>query len=103
MLAPLIALLHLQGVAIQPYLDDSLVSSPFFLQTSLHVENVLHILTSHGFLVNVKKSHLLPLQDHVFIGAWFRTDQGLVTLPERRVLSIQSHIRDPLVQGCQLG
>ena len=65
-LAPLVVWLRLMGV--QLYLDDILLlgESPRELEQS--VQTTHQVLTRAGFIVNLRKSDLVPTQDLVYIG-----------------------------------
>jgi hypothetical protein len=80
-LVEVMALIRKKGVFIFPFLDDLLArnqSRPALLsQGGL----ILNLLASAGFLLNLKKSHLEPSQELVYIGARFRTDLGKAFLP----------------------
>lgn len=43
----------------------------------------LLLLWDHSFLINVGKSHLVPAQHRIFIGARFRTNLNIVMLPDK--------------------
>ena len=81
-LAPVMAALRLRGFHVHPYLDDILVraGSQELLKEALEVAQ--SFLELAGFIVNLPKSHLAPTQDLVFVGARFRTDVGMVFLPD---------------------
>jgi len=83
-LLPLIMALRALGVKIYAYLDDLLIvgASVEEVQRSLYL--AIHYLTQAGFVLNVKKSDLLPAQDLHYIGAHFRADLGRIFLPEIR-------------------
>lgn len=91
--APVVAVLHLRGLLVYPYLDDWLIHAP---SQSLLLEAqgvVCSVLRDHGFLLNLPKCQLSPSQDLVFIGARFRTDLGRVFLPVPRILTLVSLAR----------
>ena len=87
-LSPVIAALRLRGVHIHPYLDDLLIRAGSFHQLQEAVHTTLELLQTAGFVVNLKKSDLTPCQDLVFIGGRFRTDSGMVFLPEDRITAL---------------
>ena len=84
--------LHQEGIYISPYIDDLLIKDPMRLSLVLALTRCINVLVSAGFVVNIKKSVLCPTQDLVFVGGHFRTDQGVVTLPEDRYPPLQSVI-----------
>jgi hypothetical protein len=93
----LIAYLRSRGVLLFAYLDDILVvgSSP---QAAYHsLQMTLQVLVRAGFVINIKKSDLVPSQNLVYIGGLFRTDLGLIFLPGDRkevlIRAVQSFAR----------
>jgi hypothetical protein len=80
-LASLVGILHTAGIQFIPYLDDCLIvarSRELLLQ---NIQSALDLLTQAGFIINEKKSHLVPTQDLIFLGMRVRTDLGTVHLP----------------------
>ena len=65
---------------VYPYLDNILIlgESPREIEQSVQI--TLQVLTRAGFIVNLKKSNLVPTQDLVYIGARFRMDLRRVYL-----------------------
>jgi hypothetical protein len=87
-LAPVLATIRLRGVHIHPYLDDLLIRAPTAQDLQWAVQETIYWLITAGFTVNVKKSDLSPTQGLVFIWGRFRTDRGMVYLPEGRILAL---------------
>jgi hypothetical protein len=87
-LVEVMALIRKGGVFIYPFLDDLLSRNQ--QRTLLYRQGgfILRMLAESGFLLNLKKSHLEPTQDLVYIGARFRTDLGKVFLPVERMESL---------------
>ncbi|XP_064409346.1 uncharacterized protein LOC135354803 [Latimeria chalumnae] len=52
----------------------------------------MHLLSALGFILNLEKSQLRPVQDITFIGAVLDAVQGKAFLPQKRVSSIQDCI-----------
>ena len=92
-LAVVVAAIRLQGVHIHPYLDDILLrgDSPQEVLNSLHIAR--NLLIKAGYIINLDKSHLVPTQDMVFIGGRFRTDLGLVFLPQERLQALLQAVK----------
>jgi ribonuclease HI len=84
-LAPVIGLLHQEGIHVYPYLDDCLIvaKSPQQLQTA--VIRTQEVLMQAGFVINFKKSHLLPVQKIRFLGLEVDTTQAATFLPEDKM------------------
>ena len=53
----------------------------------------LQVLIRAGFIVNLKKSDLTPIQDLVYIGARFQTDLGTLYLQEEWIDRRLAHVR----------
>ena len=49
------------------------------------VQKTIQVLAQAGFVVNLKKSELVPTQDLVYIGVRFWTDLGRLYFPELRI------------------
>ena len=84
-LAPQVAWLRLMGIHLYLYLDDILLLGESSRELEQSVQTTLQVLTRAGFIVNLRKSDLVPTQDMVYIGAQFRMDWGRVYLPEDRI------------------
>jgi hypothetical protein len=82
-----VAHLHSQSIFIHSYLDDSLLKnmSQFLLRDHTHF--VIGLLFKLGFLISRKKSELVPSQDIIFLGEYYRTDLGLVFTPEEKIVT----------------
>jgi hypothetical protein len=80
------------SIQIHSYLDDSLIKelNPDIL--SSHTQTVIDILLELGFLISWKKSEVIPSQDFVFLGEYFRMDLGLVFPPEKEYLALRQFI-----------
>jgi len=89
-LAPVIALLRKHGIQIYAYLDDILLAADSYQVALEGVQLALKYLTQAGFILNIKKSDLVPTQDLVYIGGRFRTNLGQVFLPENRATALIS-------------
>ena len=66
------------------YLDDILVvdHSPWEVEWSLWT--ALQTLTQRGYIINLKKSYLTPVQELVYIRGRFHTDLAVIFLPDPR-------------------
>ena len=53
----------------------------------------MEVFTQAGFTINLKKSDLTPSQDLVYIGGRFRTDLGMVFLPQDRLEALVRAVR----------
>jgi len=98
-LAPLIAHLRMQGVILYAYLDDILLVALSHRELSRSVLVAAEFLSDMGFIINMTKSEPNPTQDLVYIGARFRTDLGLVFLPDTRLQALVACARTFLLVG----
>ncbi|CAJ0955857.1 unnamed protein product [Ranitomeya imitator] len=80
-MAALVAILRVRGLVLFPYLDDILIKAPSFSQAHESLSIALDTLARFGWLVNRKKSCLIPFQ-RVFLGMLFDTRQTKVFLPK---------------------
>ena len=83
-LAPVVAFLRTQGIPIFVYLDDILVVGHSPQEVKLAVRTAFHTLIQAGYIINLKKSDPIPVQDLVYIGGRFWTDMALIFLPDPR-------------------
>ena len=77
------------GVFSHPYLDDWLIRALTHTTSTESTQLVLDTLVKLGWIVNLKKSDLVPSQDLVFLGARFDTRAGLVSLSPDRITKVR--------------
>ena len=87
---PLAAFLRSKGIRIIFYLDDILVIGSSMSECLSHLQLVIDTLQSAGFVLNWKKSSLTPAQRFLFLGLWWDTAQEVVSLEERKLVSLHS-------------
>ena len=68
LMKPIIAWLRGQGVRMIIFLDDILVLAPTIETINQHARITISLLESLGFLINYKKSALVPTQRILFLG-----------------------------------
>jgi hypothetical protein len=83
-LAPIVGLIHQEGIVFLPYLDDCLLVASDVQTLSSNVQVALDLLQRAGFNINWKKSFLQPSQTLQFLGMRIDTDQARISLPEDR-------------------
>ncbi|CAJ0933419.1 unnamed protein product, partial [Ranitomeya imitator] len=96
-MAALMAILRVRGLVLFPYLDDILIKAPSFSQAHESLSIVLDTLARFGWLVNRKKSCLIPSRRIIFMGMLFDTRQTKVFLPEDKRSILRRDIR--VLQG----
>ena len=77
--------LRRRGVNICQYLDDWLVYAKSREETAHHIQLVIQVITRLGFVVNYKKSYLVPTQSPIYLGARLDLSKGRVMLSLARV------------------
>ena len=87
---PLQAFLHARGIRSIFYLDDILIIGSTREECLAHLTTALHLLSSVGFVVNHKKSSLIPAQRFRFLGFNWDTVHGLIMLDDVKRLSLTS-------------
>ena len=104
MTRPIAAFLRAKGIRIIFYLDDILVIASSLQECQLHLKLVMDTLQGAGFIINWKKSSLIPAQRFLFLGLWWDTALEMVSLEERKLLSLHrqaSLLQSVLHQTCQ--
>lgn len=85
--------LHLQGMAVIPYLDDLLISGPSAAYVETDTQKVISVLRRLGWMVNLEKSSLEPAQVQTYLG--FRVDSlaQKLFLPREKVEKVVRAIK----------
>ncbi|KAM4027625.1 uncharacterized protein ACNLHF_023307 isoform 1-T1 [Anomaloglossus baeobatrachus] len=95
-MAAVVAVLHLQGLAVIPYLDDLLVKASSSVDCQRSVSLTVATLIQFGWLVNLPKSTLTPTQVLLYLGMQFETLPALVKLPLVKRQSLRLAVRSLL-------
>ena len=85
---PLKAFLHSRGIRSIFYLDDILIVGSSRQSCVDNVEAALLLLRRVGFIVNLKKSSLVPSQDFRFLGLQWSTASGQVSIDDSKCLCL---------------
>lgn len=96
-LAPVAAQLRREGIHVYPYLDDWLIRAKTRELAVAHTARTVQLLTDLGFSVNYAKSHLVPAQDALFLGARLNTVSLLASPSEERTRTILGKVQRMLV------
>ena len=88
MLTPVVRQVHSQGHRMNPHFDDLLEASISFPQAQIGCRLLRGTLLALGFVINLTKSTLEPIQHLVHLGAWVRSTLGLVSVPGDKALGI---------------
>ena len=101
---PLAAFLRAKGIRLIFYLDDILVIASSMEECLRLRDLALDTLQRAGFIINWKKSSLIPAQRFLFLGLWWNTTEKVVALEERKLLSLQTTAEKLLkapISSCQ--
>ena len=85
MLKPFVASIRNKGIRLVIYLDDMAIISSSRERSSQDAAIVVQILESLGFIINKKKSVLIPSQKIVFWGYVINSVAMTVFLPEEKL------------------
>ena len=80
-----IAPLRAQGIRLDTFLDDWLISADSLQEANRHTETVVSHLTSLGFNLNLEKSALVPSQQTTFIGVMLDSTTLMARLTQERI------------------
>jgi hypothetical protein len=86
--------LRKQGIHIFMYLDDWLVLARSEAEAVASTRTVIQVAEYLGFLINRKKSHLVPTQVPTYLGAVLNLETGVVTPSMERVESVIRNVED---------
>uniref|UniRef100_A0A8C5PV42 ribonuclease H n=1 Tax=Leptobrachium leishanense TaxID=445787 RepID=A0A8C5PV42_9ANUR len=87
------AFLRHEGLYIVPYLDDWLLKASTVPLLEAHLARTIEVLSRHGWLVNWRKSRLVPVQRIVFLGFVLDTSLMAVFLSDSNKEKLQGHVR----------
>ena len=78
-----------QDIRLHQYLDDWLIRAPSHTECQHQTHKLLELVKALGFLVNIKKSELIPSQRFDFLGYHFLLDSALVRPTQDRWSKLQ--------------
>ena len=78
-----------RGIRIHQYLDDWLLRAPSQKQAVQQTKDLLLLVQQLGFIVNHKKSELIPSQNFDFVGYHYSLDTALVRPTQDRWTKLQ--------------
>ncbi|KAM4723097.1 uncharacterized protein WCC33_009317 [Rhinophrynus dorsalis] len=96
LLKPVIAYLRSRGIRLIIYLDDILIMSQDRHLLTTQIKCTIQLLTSLGFLINWKKSQLIPSQSIEFLGFVVDSLKTSLSLPRSKIRTIHKEIRSIL-------
>ena len=83
--APLAAYAHMYGINIHLYIDDWLLNPASHQESVDHTKWLIQLSTRLGWMINVKKSELVPSQSATYLGMRFDTRAGLAYPSDKRI------------------
>ena len=92
------AYLRGRGIRLVIYLDDILLMNESKDGLLRDIDVTISLLQSLGFLINWKKSVVVPSQEQEYLGVIWRTNSLSCFLPSRKVETIRSHCSSLLEQ-----
>ena len=93
-----IKILQLNGVPLVDYVDDLELMSNHPDDAIYNLLMTLRLLQSLGWRLKWKKAELIPLPRRIFVGLRWDLSQGSVSLPQKKLLALQSRARFLMLQ-----
>ena len=81
-----------QSITLHQYLDDWLTHAASYSVVQDNTRSIVEVTQQLGFLINFKKSELVPKKEFCFLGYLFKLDMGIVVPTEERWEKIQKKI-----------
>ena len=97
---PIRVFLQLRGISIPMYLDDLLIHKDNRQLLLRQLQFTQELLTRLGWMINLEKSDLLPVQRLQFIGGLFDTHLSRLFVPPERFHAYQPLLRQALSGKC---
>ena len=82
-----------EGLCCLPYHDDLLIVAPSREECSRHAERAVSILEALGWIINTKKSRLLPAQKFEWLGVEFDLTSHTARAPQEKVDLLQQKLK----------
>ena len=90
-----------RGIFMMAYLDDLLIVAKTHKQCLNHLHTVVDILIQHGWIINIQKSRLNPLQTFQWLGVQWDLQSHLCSVPvesrEKMFMILRDLIQSKLV------
>ena len=86
-------LITVQGIRVMAYLDDLIIWADSKELSEQHTKLTLQILQELGFLINFKKSSLVPTQKITWLGVFWDSAQESVSLPQGKQIDLAKQAR----------
>lgn len=92
LMKPVISFLHKHSICCTVYLDDYLILAESREQCQKDVDTTINLLQSLGFIINVKKSSLVPQKRCKYLGFIFDFSSMSIELPKTKKIKILNTI-----------
>jgi hypothetical protein len=86
------------AIWLHQYLDDWLTNQQSFQATQRHMDIVIRLTQSLGWLINQEKSALIPTQQFCYVGVYYDLHLGLMYPPLDRFQALWAEIQNILAQ-----
>lgn len=93
LLKPILSFLRQKGWLSVVYIDDFLLFGDNSEECSKNVRETLFLLSFLGFIINKKKSQLIPCQQCTFLGFFLDSKRMSIALPETKRLLLLARVR----------
>jgi hypothetical protein len=97
-LKPVVAALRRQGIRLVIFLDDILIMSPTKEVCHRQVKIAVQLLTNLGFVINLKKSCLMPTQEVEFLGFVLDSRNMLIKISTQKCARIIEECKKMLLK-----
>ena len=93
-----VATLRKLGIRLVLYLDDMLVMASSKEEAKRHLATIMQLLLSLGFIINLKKSVLSPVQELEFLGFILNSNKMIISLPSHKLHALRKSARKMMNQ-----
>ena len=101
-LKPVIAFLRSSGIKITHYLDDILICADSYEKCLSHLKKSLDLLTSLGYIINYKKSVLIPTKTILHLGYIWDSVFMSRSLPAEKLSKIKNMVKKCTTSTCSI-
>lgn len=93
MLKPIVSLLRSRNLMSVVYLDDFLLLGDSYTNCENNVKNTVTLLEKLGFLINYKKSKLVPSTEIKYLGFLFNSLSMTISLPKEKIVKMTALLK----------
>lgn len=99
---PILTSWRCKGITTAIFLDNGLEGGLSAIKAKINSLTVRADLTRYGFLINKEKSLWEPAQVFTWVGTFFDTHQGLISVTERRISKLKNSINFIRKANCKI-